>query len=205
MTFPTKSVVAIATLILAGQPLLAAAQDAPPRYPDERYFNDRSNDVPDADDDRYPPSDAQPYDQARYDRDVPPQADARDRRYDGYCYQRKDQARATGTILGALAGAVIGNSVSRHYDSGFNTIAGAAVGASIGTTVGNSSVTCYGGQYYAYDEGYYAPPPPPAGYDVVYYESRPPVQYYERVYTYREYYPRRVYGRGYYRSYYHRW
>lgn len=205
MKFPIKSAIAAASLLAVAQPLLAFAQDAPPRYPDERYFDDRSNDVPQVDDDRYPPSDPRPYDEARDDRAALPPVDPRDRRYDGYCYQRKDQARATGTILGAIAGAALGNSVSRHYDRGFNTIAGAAVGASIGTTVGNSSVTCYGGQYYAYDEGYYAPPPPPEGYDVVYYESRPPVQYYERVYSYREYYPRRVYGRGYYRSYYHRW
>ncbi len=205
MTFPAKSVAALAAFVLAAQPLLAAAQDAPPRYPDDSYYNDRSYEAPQAqDDDRYPPPDARPYDQAR--NEAPPPVDPRDRRYDGYCYERKDQARATGTILGAVIGAAVGNGASRRYDRGFNTVAGAMVGAAIGNAAGDSSVTCYGGQYYAYDEGYYAPPPPPEGYEVVYFESRPPVEYYERVYTYREYYPRTVYReRHYTRSYYRRW
>jgi len=206
MTFPIKSIAAVATLILAAQPLLAVAQEAPPRYPDDSYYNDRSNDATrPEDDDRYPPPD-RTYDQARDDYDAPPRVDPRDRRFDGYCYERKDQARTTGTLLGAVIGAAVGNGASRYYDRGSNTIAGAMVGAMIGNTVGNSSVTCYGGRYYAYDEGYYAPPPPPEGYTVVYYETRPPVTYYERVYTYREYYPRTVYRERYYtRSYYRRW
>ncbi len=185
-------------------------RDSPPPPPppgDQRYQNDPR----DQGDPRYQ-NDSRYGDNYADNRDAPPPPpNANDRRYDGYCYERKDNARATGTILGALAGAALGNSVSRHYDRGFNTIAGAAVGAAVGNSVGDSSVTCYGGRYYAYDQGYYAPPAPPEGYEVVYYEQRPPVQYYERVYTYRDYYPAPVYryhgyygGRPHY-GYGHRW
>jgi hypothetical protein len=132
-------------------------------------------------------------DRYRDDRDyAPPPANAH---YDGYCYARKDQASATGLIAGAAIGGAIGNGASNRWDRGGNTIAGALVGAMLGSAVGRSSVDCYDGAYYAYDSGYYAPPPPPSGYTVVYFNSRPSYGY---RYVYREHY-RPGYG------YHHRW
>ncbi len=129
----------------------------------------------------------------------PPQGD---RRYDGFCYERKDQAQANGAILGAVAGGFLGNSVSHRWDRSGPTIAGAILGAVVGSNIGRSSVECYGGRYYAYSDGYYAPPPPPEGYSVVYYERRPPVEYYSDVVVFGG---GGYYGRPhYYRPYYHR-
>jgi len=126
-----------------------------------------------------------------------------DRRYDGYCYERKDQAQASGTIIGAVAGGLLGNSVSNRWNRGSSTVAGALLGAVVGNSIGRSSVECYGGRYYAYTDGYYAPPPPPDGYTVVYYERRPPVEYYSDVVVVGG--PAYYYGRPhYYRPYYHR-
>jgi|GEM_PF-2841260 len=108
--------------------------------------------------------------------------------YDGYCYQKKSNATATGAILGAVVGGVIGNESSHRYDRGGNTVAGAAVGAAVGGLAGNASVSCYEDRYYSYDAGYYAPPPPPRGYVTVYYNQRPS-------YGYRSVYRERYYGR----------
>jgi hypothetical protein len=134
----------------------------------------------------------------------PPVANPNDRRYDGYCYERKDDAEASGTIIGAIAGALIGNGISNHRDKGAGTVAGAIIGGAIGSSAGRSSVECYGGRYYAYDEGYYAPPPPPDGYTVVYYYDRPSTVYYQQVYGYRDFYAGYGYSRPRYsgRSYY---
>jgi len=123
--------------------------------------------------------------------DAPPPS----QHYDGYCYARKDQASATGAVAGAVIGGAIGNGASNRWDRGGNTVAGALVGAVLGSAVGRSSVDCYGGEYYAYDSGYYAPPPPPVGYSVVYFNSRPSYGY-------------RYVHRGHFRpgpGYYHRW
>ncbi|ESQ78121.1 YMGG-like glycine zipper-containing protein [Asticcacaulis sp. YBE204] len=121
--------------------------------------------------------------------------------YDGYCYQRKSNATTTGMVVGAIAGAAIGNSSSHRYDRGGNTIAGAALGAVLGSAVGSSSVSCYEDRYYSYENsGYYDPPPPPSGYSVVYYSSRPSYGSYS---VYRD----RYYGQRYYPappSYYYR-
>jgi hypothetical protein len=133
------------------------------------------------------------YQDDRYRDYAPPPADAH---YDGYCYARKDQASATGLIAGAAIGGAIGNGASNRWDRGGNTIAGALVGAMLGSAVGRSSVDCYDGTYYAYDSGYYAPPPPPSGYTVVYFNSRPSYGY---RYVYREH--DRPWGYGYH----HRW
>jgi len=130
---------------------------------------------------------------------VPSLASAQD--YDGYCYQRKSNATATGAVIGAIAGAAIGNGSSHRYDRGGNTVAGAAIGAIVGGAAGNASVDCYEGRYYSYERsGYYAPPPPPQGYSVVYYSSRPRYSGYSV-------YSDRYYGQRYYpapRSYYYR-
>lgn len=122
------------------------------------------------------------------DYNSPPPTDYASQRYDGYCYTRKDQASATGAIAGAAIGGAIGNGASNRWDRGGNTIAGALVGAMLGSAVGRSSVECYGGEYYAYDSGYYAPPPPPVGYSVVYFDHRPSYGYrYVERYHYRPY------------------
>jgi hypothetical protein len=165
-------------------------------------------------DDRGYANNGQPFvqNQSQQNQSYQPAApDPNDRRFDGYCYERKDDAEASGLVIGAIAGALIGNSVSNRHDRGAGTVAGAIIGGAIGSSAGRSSVECYGGRYYAYDEGYYAPPPPPEGYTVVYYYQRPSSVYYERVYGYRDFYagygpPR--YNRYYYsappRSYYGR-
>lgn len=108
-------------------------------------------------------------------------------RYDGYCYQKKSNATATGAILGAVVGGVIGNEASNRWDRGGNTVAGAAVGAAVGGMAGNASVSCHEDRYYSYDAGYYDPPPPPRGYVTVYYNQRPN-------YGYRSVYRDRYYG-----------
>ncbi|EGF92340.1 rickettsia 17 kDa surface antigen family protein [Asticcacaulis biprosthecium C19] len=94
-------------------------------------------------------------------------------RADGYCYQRKSRSRTTGTIVGAIAGGLLGNSLSHRWDRGSNTLSGAMIGGMMGRSLGNDSVQCYQDAYYSYDDGYYAPPPAPRGYATVYFTSRP--------------------------------
>jgi hypothetical protein len=94
-------------------------------------------------------------------------------RADGYCYQRKARSRTTGTIVGAIAGGLLGNSLSHRWDRGSNTLGGAIAGGMMGRSLGNDSVQCYQDTYYSYDDGYYAPPPAPRGYATVYFTSRP--------------------------------
>ena len=91
----------------------------------------------------------------------------------GYCYQRQSSARATGTIVGAVLGGMVGNGLSNRWNRGGNTIGGALVGGMLGNAVGSDSVQCYQNAYYAYDDGYYAPPPPPRGYVTVFFSSSP--------------------------------
>ena len=93
--------------------------------------------------------------------------------YDGYCYEKKHDAQADGVIIGALAGGAIGGAVSNTHNKGAGTVLGAIVGGVIGGNVGRHSVTCYGGNYYAYQGAYYDPAPPPAGYVTVFFHDRP--------------------------------
>ncbi len=93
--------------------------------------------------------------------------------YDGYCYEKKHDAQADGVIIGALAGGAIGGAVSNTHSKGVGTVLGALVGAAVGSNVGRHSVTCYGGNYYAYQGAYYDPAPPPAGYVTVFFHDRP--------------------------------
>jgi hypothetical protein len=92
---------------------------------------------------------------------------------DGYCYQRKAGARTTGTIVGAIAGGLLGNSMSSRWNRGSNTLGGVMIGGMLGRSLGGDSVQCYQDAYYSYDDGYYAPPAPPRGYVTVYFTSRP--------------------------------
>ncbi|MGZ3299280.1 MAG: glycine zipper 2TM domain-containing protein [Asticcacaulis sp.] len=198
-----KTTAALGAILLLSQPIAAMAQTSQPsgqgyvgpsavpqHYagPDDGY--DRSVPPPPpppgtrtgpdtyAADGYQPRNNPSEYDRYYARNDAPPPGD---RRFDGYCYQRKDEAQANGAVIGAVAGGLIGNSVSNRWDRSGSTIAGAILGAILGSGVGRSSVECYGGRYYAYEDGYYAPPPPPEGYTVVYYERRPPVRFYNSV------------------------
>lgn len=101
--------------------------------------------------------------------------------YDGYCYMRKHEARTNDAIIGAVAGGALGGTVANTHNKGAGTVLGAAVGAAIGANIGSDSVKCYNGEYYSFDRGSFAPPPPPEGYETVYYNSRPDTSYYKHV------------------------
>lgn len=102
--------------------------------------------------------------------------------YDGYCYAKKDNAGTNGAVIGAVVGGLAGSQVSKN-ERGLGTVGGAVIGGVIGNQVGKSSVKCYNGAYYAYRQGqYYAPPPAPDGYQVLYFHDRPQSGYYNNVY-----------------------
>lgn len=103
--------------------------------------------------------------------------------YDGYCYQKKSEAKTSGAVVGAVAGAVIGSEVAGRGDRTAGAAAGAAAGAVLGAEAGAGSVNCSGGHYYVYTEGYVPPPPPPPGYTVVYYTARPVGVVYQPVFV----------------------
>jgi hypothetical protein len=115
---------------------------------------------------------------------LPNMAAAQDRDlrgYDGYCYARKAEAKRNGTVIGAVLGGLIGSQISKN-ERGLGAVGGAVIGGVIGNSAGKSSVNCYEGNYYAYQGHYYDPAPPPSGYTVVYFKSRPPQRYYKHVY-----------------------
>jgi len=103
--------------------------------------------------------------------------------YDGYCYMRRHNAGNTGTVVGALAGGAIGGTFSDTHHKGVGTALGAIVGGVAGNAIGRSSVNCYNGDYYSYQDGYYEPGPEPDGYEAVYFHDRPEQRYYSHVYT----------------------
>ncbi len=75
----------------------------------------------------------------RYYRDQP----RYESRYDGYgrydrCRSDRKRGKATGAVLGALGGALIGHSVSRG-DRTPGTLLGAGAGAYVGSQVGKGS------------------------------------------------------------------
>jgi len=102
-------------------------------------------------------------------------------RYDGYCYMRKHDARTNGAVIGAVAGGALGGTVANTHNKGVGTVLGAAVGAAVGANVGADSVKCYNGEYHSFERSNYAPPPPPEGYETIYYHERPDETYYSRV------------------------
>ncbi len=105
--------------------------------------------------------------------------------YDGYCYQKQGDAKTTGTVVGAVAGGVIGSQVSKN-ERGLGTVAGAVIGGAIGRNIGKDSVKCYNGEYYSYQSSRYDPAPPPDGYQTVYYRSRPDTGTYTTTYYDRD-------------------
>lgn len=110
---------------------------------------------------------------------------AQSNNYDGYCYARQDQAKNTGTAVGAVAGGLIGSQVSKN-ERGLGAIAGAVAGGALGRHIGKSSVKCLNGEYYSYQNGYYSPGAAPDGYDVVYFNDRPSNSMYSNVYYDRD-------------------
>ena len=93
----------------------------------------------------------------------------------GYaCQQTKHQSQATGGILGALAGAVIGSNLAAH--GGGRTggaLLGAAAGAAIGSNIGVSSArdsgACGATASYGYAQPVYGYVQPAYGYERVDY------------------------------------
>jgi len=183
-----KASLLIAAALMLAQPALAQTTEAPPPVADMRPYSEVEAEQRAYEQGRADEAADRAYAQGRADEALaatpPPEEDPAYRpvQYDGYCYQRQAHAQTTGTIVGAVAGALIGNSVSHRWNRGSNTIGGAMVGGMLGSAVGRDSVKCYQGAYYAYDDGYYAPPPPPRGYVTVYFGSRPSYGYYNRVY-----------------------
>ncbi|MFP1131685.1 glycine zipper 2TM domain-containing protein [Asticcacaulis sp. W401b] len=107
--------------------------------------------------------------------------------YDGFCYHKQQNTKTKGTIIGAVAGAAVGNVVAGKGNKTEGTVLGAVVGGAIGNQVGeevkeNKVQQCLNNQYFVFDRREYAPPPAPKGYAVAYYTQRP---YYSTYYTHR--------------------
>ena len=99
--------------------------------------------------------------------------------YDGYCYQPvnpSDNTKTKGTIIGAVAGAALGNAVSKKGNKTGGTLIGAAVGGVAGSQIGGvvkkSKTKCLEDKYYILSSSMYAKPAPD-GYKIVYYKTRP--------------------------------
>ncbi|WP_310475589.1 glycine zipper 2TM domain-containing protein [Sandarakinorhabdus sp.] len=58
---------------------------------------------------------------------------------DGYC---RRSSGGTGTVLGAIAGGVIGNQVARRNDKTVATVAGAVVGGLLGRSIDRGRTVC---------------------------------------------------------------
>ena len=77
------------------------------------------------------------------------------------CYDRRHNAGTTGAVVGAVAGAAIGNTVAGRRDRTAGTVLGAVVGAAVGSSVARNNSRC------DYDGGYYG-----RGGDTVVYDYR---------------------------------
>ncbi|MBW8734960.1 MAG: glycine zipper 2TM domain-containing protein [Asticcacaulis sp.] len=55
------------------------------------------------------------------------------------CKYEQKRREHTGTIVGAIAGGVLGNAVSGHNSKGVGTVVGALGGAAIGSKMGHDS------------------------------------------------------------------
>lgn len=124
--------------------------------------------------------------------------------YDGYCYQKKSAPRTKGTVIGGIAGAAVGNVVAGKGNKTEGTVLGAIAGAAIGNAIGNEqkkkdkaidAANCYKARYYVYNRGYYEPLPPPEGYRVAYFDTRPNYKtVFVRVNDHDEVYSRKKHG-----------
>ncbi len=112
---------------------------------------------------------------------APMAAQAQSTQYDGYCYAKQGDAKTTGTVVGAIAGGLLGSQISKN-ERGLGAVGGAVAGGAIGRQIGKSSVKCYNGEYYSYQTGQYTPAAAPDGYQVVYYNQRPDSSAYSRTY-----------------------
>ncbi|MGN6423078.1 MAG: glycine zipper 2TM domain-containing protein [Asticcacaulis sp.] len=95
------------------------------------------------------------------------------------CYRRSENG-TTGAIVGALAGAAIGNAASGRHDRGAGTAVGAVAGAAIGSSIARNNTDCYydgygyreSGYRQSYNQGYYRPAYRSYSYERVYVEPR---------------------------------
>ena len=78
--------------------------------------------------------------------------------YDPGCVQQNHDNHVTGTVLGAIGGAVLGGAIAGRHDRGAGVVVGAAGGALAGNAISHSADhPCPDGYYYQGD----GPPPPP--------------------------------------------
>jgi len=114
-------------------------------------------------------------------------AQAQSRRYDGFCYEKVQNTKTKGTVIGAAAGAALGNVAASDGRKTEGTILGGVLGAVVGNQIGEhqkekAKAECLNDRYYVYDGRYYTPPPAPEGYRVTYYDQRP---HYNTYYTHK--------------------
>lgn len=82
--------------------------------------------------------------------------------YDSACVRSNQDNQVTGTILGAIGGALIGNAVAGRHDKGAGTAIGAIGGGVAGNAIaGANNHPCPAGYVYQGPPG--PPPPPPPG------------------------------------------
>ena len=100
-------------------------------------------------------------------------------RYNGYCFQSNNtNTRTKGTVIGAVAGGVLGNQVAGSGNRTEGTILGAVIGGVIGSQVGGQmeetdKSNCMNNDYYLFNRGYYQPSEPPQGYRIAYFYQKP--------------------------------
>ena len=77
------------------------------------------------------------------------------------CARSQANRSVVGGVLGALAGATLGNSVTHGGAKVGGAIIGGVAGAAAGASIGHATAACQPGQTYYGDSAGYAPPPPP--------------------------------------------
>ena len=74
---------------------------------------------------------------------------------DDRCERREDRSKVVGGLIGALAGAAIGNNVAATNSQTEGTVLGALVGGAIGANIGEKAADCDDdGYYYTYAQTY---------------------------------------------------
>jgi uncharacterized protein YcfJ len=68
----------------------------------------------------------------------------RDYGRDDICQEQKHDNANKGTVIGAIAGAVIGSQVAGHGNKTAGALVGAGAGALVGRQIGKSTVNCKG-------------------------------------------------------------
>ena len=84
------------------------------------------------------------------------------------CARSQADRSVVGGLLGAVAGATLGNSVTHGGAKVGGAIIGGVAGAAAGASIGHATAACEPGQPVPYageqdDQGYGPPPPPPPG------------------------------------------